>query len=32
MLDSTVTPRLVDTVSTFDLCNRDKVKGFRKAK
>jgi hypothetical protein len=32
MLDSTVTPRLVDTVSTFDLCNRGKVKGFKQAK
>ncbi len=29
-LDSTASPRLVDTVSTFDLCNRSKVKGFKK--
>lgn len=31
MLDSTASPKLVDTVSTFDLCNQAKVKGFKKA-
>lgn len=30
-LDSTSNPKLMDTVSTFDLCNRSKVTGFRKA-
>lgn len=30
-LDSTSTPPLMDTVSTFDLCNPAKVKGFKKA-
>jgi hypothetical protein len=30
VIDSTVTPRIIDTVSTFDLC-RGAVKGFKKA-
>lgn len=31
VLDSTTTPRVVDTVSTFDLC-KGKVKGFKQGK
>lgn len=29
-LDSLSNPRLIDTVSTFDLCNQSKAQGFRK--